>query len=88
MYTTESGAICTKCCTQSYVHDSSSPASGVQSDIYTEQFSLLTERKSTMDMICYTAVHHLHQVLRAKDGYMSSLFIEIKMICQIISDQS
>ena len=41
-----------------------------------------------MDILWYTAAHHLHQVLRAKDGYMSSLFIEMKVICQIISDQS
>ena len=88
MCTTQSCSICTQCCTQSYVHDSWSPASGIQSDIYTEQFSLLTERKSTMDMLFYSAVHHLHQVLRAKDGYMSSLFRDIKMIHQIISDQS
>ena len=88
MCTRESGATCTVSWTQSYLHYTSSPTSGVQWDIYTEQFSLLTERKSTMDILCYTAVHHLHQVLRAKDGYMSSLFIEMKMIHQIISDES
>ena len=41
-----------------------------------------------MHISCYTTVHHLHQVFRAKDGYMSSLFREMKMIHQIISDES
>ena len=87
MCTTESGAICTVSCTQSYFHYTSLPASGVQWDIYTEQFSLLTERKATMDILFYTAVHHLHQVLSTKDGYMSSPFIGMKMIYHIISDE-
>ena len=52
--------------------------------IYTEVLSIDT-KKSTMHISYCTTVHHLHQVLRAKDGYMPSLFIEMKIIHQIIS---
>ena len=50
--------------------------------IYREVFSIDREK-----------VHHAHFMLHhnsspAKDGYMSSLFIEMKMIHQIISDES
>ena len=54
-------------------------------NVYKEKFCPLIEKKSTMHISYYTAVHHLHQVLRAKDGNRSSLFIEMKMIHQIIS---
>ena len=38
----------------------------VFSKTYTEKFSPLTERKSTMHIWCYNTVHHLHQVFRSK----------------------
>ena len=58
------------------------------SKTYIERSCQLAQRKSTMHISCYITIHHLYQVLRAKDGYMSSLFIEMKMIHWIISDES
>ena len=40
-----------------------------------------------MDILCYTELYHLYQVLSAKDEYMSTLYIEMKIIYQIISDE-
>ena len=47
----------------------------VFSKTYIQRSFLHWQRKSTMHISCYTTVPHLHQVLRAKDGYMWCRFL-------------